>query len=112
MQKQIIHLTRKDCYKKYTFLFNNLGNILNFNRLSIIRLALPAAAISGIKVDNNQKKIVQSGYEINLYSDRDYYHLDLLNCLEYWRMKIVFSDGSSVIQRYEVNWKTHEIKKI
>lgn len=38
MQKQIIHLTRKDCYKKYTFLFNNLGNILNFNRLSIIRL--------------------------------------------------------------------------
>lgn len=56
--------------------------------------------------------LVQPGYEINLYSDRDYYHLDLLNCLEYWRMKTVFSDGSSVIQRYEVNWKTHEIKKI
>lgn len=55
MQKQIIHLTRKDCYKKYTFLFNNLGNILNF-----IRLALPAAAISGIKVDNNQKKKASS----------------------------------------------------
>lgn len=36
MQKQIIHLTGKDCYKKYTFLFNNLGNILNLNRLSII----------------------------------------------------------------------------
>lgn len=60
MQKQIIHLTRKDCYKKYTFLFNNLGNILNFNRLSIIRLALPAAATSGIKVDNNQKKKASS----------------------------------------------------
>lgn len=56
--------------------------------------------------------LVQPGYEINLYSDRDYYHLDFLNCLEYWRMKTVFSDGSSVIQRYEVNWKTHEIKKI
>lgn len=28
MQKQIIHLIRKDCYKKYTF-FNNLGNISN-----------------------------------------------------------------------------------
>lgn len=55
MQKQIIHLTRKDCYKKYTFLFNNLGNILNF-----IRLALPAATISGIKVDNNQKKKASS----------------------------------------------------
>lgn len=130
---------------------------------------MPAAATSGIKVDNNQKKkassfpqslkynvikgelreetgvikmrlksflvssfmatigfifwvqenaaaedwaLVQPGYEINLYSDRDYYHLDLLNCLEYWRMKTVFSDGSSVIQRYEVNWKTHEVKKI
>lgn len=56
--------------------------------------------------------LVQPGYEINLYSDRDYYHLDLLNGLEYWRMKTVFNDGSSVIQRYEVNWKTHEIKKI
>lgn len=56
--------------------------------------------------------LVQPGYEINLYSDRDYYHLDLLNCLEYWRMKTVFSDGSSVIQRYEVNWKTHEVKNI
>lgn len=56
--------------------------------------------------------LVQSGYEINLYSDRDYYHLDLLNGLEYWRMKTVFNDGSSVIQCYEVNWKTHEIKKI
>lgn len=60
MQKQIIHLTRKDCYKKYTFLFDNLGNILNINRLSIIRLALPAAATSGIKVDNNQKKKASS----------------------------------------------------
>lgn len=56
--------------------------------------------------------LVQPGYEMNLYSDRDYYHLDLLNGLEYWRMKTVFNDGSSVIQRYEVNWKTHEIKKI
>ena len=56
--------------------------------------------------------LVQPGYEMNLYSDRDYYHLDLLNCLEYWRMKTVFSDGSSVIQCFEVNWKTHEIKKI
>lgn len=60
MQKQIIHLTRKDCYKKYTFLFNNLCNILNLNRLSIIRLAMPAAATSGIKVDNNQKKKASS----------------------------------------------------
>lgn len=56
--------------------------------------------------------LVQPGYKINLYSDRDYYHLDLLNGLEYWRMKTVFNDGSSVIQRYEVNWKTREIKKI
>ena len=56
--------------------------------------------------------LVQPGYEMNLYSDRDYYHLDLLNCLEYWRMKTVFSDGSSVIQCFEVNWKTHEIKNI
>ena len=56
--------------------------------------------------------LVQPGYEMNLYSDRDYYHLDLLNGLEYWRMKTVFSDGSSVIQCFEVNWKTHEIKKI
>lgn len=56
--------------------------------------------------------LVQPGYEMNLYSDRDYYRFDTLNCLEYWRMKTVFSDGSSVIQRYEVNWKTHEIKKI
>lgn len=56
--------------------------------------------------------LVQHGYEMNLYSDRDYYRFDTLNCLEYWRMKTVFSDGSSVIQRYEVNWKTHEIKKI
>lgn len=56
--------------------------------------------------------LVQPGYEINLYSDRDYYRFDTLNCLEYWRMKTVFNDGSSVIQRYEVNWKTCEIKKI
>lgn len=46
--------------------------------------------------------LVQPGYEINLYSDRDYYHLDLLNCLEYWRMKTVFNDGSSVLHNLAI----------
>lgn len=57
-------------------------------------------------------ELVEKGDYIELYSDSDYYHKDQENGLEYWRLKHVFNDGSTLIQRYEVNPKTGKYRKI
>lgn len=57
-------------------------------------------------------ELVEKGDYIELYSDSYYYHQDQENGLEYWRLKHVFKDGSTLIQRYEVNPKTGKYKKI
>lgn len=57
-------------------------------------------------------ELIEKGDYIELYSDIDYYHQNQENGLEYWRLKHVFNDGSSLIQTYEVNPKTGEYRKI
>ena len=57
-------------------------------------------------------ELVEKGDYIELYSDSDYYHQNQENGLEYWRLKHVFNDGSFLIQKYEVNPKTGEYRKI
>lgn len=57
-------------------------------------------------------ELVEKGDYIELYSDSDYYHRDQKNGLEYWRLKHVFNDGSTLIQKYEVNLKTGKYRKI
>lgn len=57
-------------------------------------------------------ELVEKGDYIELYSDSDYYHQNQENGLEYWRLKHVFNDGSTLIQRYKVNPKTEKYRKI
>ena len=44
-------------------------------------------------------ELVEKGDYIELYSDSDCYHRDQKNGLEYWRLKHVLNDGSTLIPK-------------
>lgn len=43
-----------------------------------------------------------------VYYDADYYHIDPIYELEYWRIKLLFSDGTQQVQRWEYNMRTQQ----
>ena len=52
--------------------------------------------------------LADSGHGAEIYHDTDYYHIDSKKRIEYIRVKVVMSDGSSVVQRWKHYFDTDQ----
>jgi hypothetical protein len=92
----------------------SLKNLMpSSKKMKIISLLLSLLLLASVNEAMAEHwELIEKGDYIELYNDSDYYHQNQENGLEHWRLKHVFNDGSTLIQRYEVNPKTGKYRKI
>lgn len=68
---------------------------------------IPLASISFTAKAENWV-LADSDHGAEIYHDTDYYHIDSKKRIEYIRVKVVMSDGSSVVQRWKHYFDTDQ----
>ena len=73
--------------------------------LVVALVFIPLAFFSNSVEAENWKLYDHDGYS-QMYYDSDYYHIDPIKDIEFLRVKMILSDGSVTIQKWEHDLKT------
>lgn len=77
-------------------------------RLLVVALVFIPLVFSCNSAKAENWVFVDSGPGAEIYHDTDYYHIDSKKRIEYIRVKVVMSDGSSVVQRWKHYFDTNK----